>query len=146
MTTTAGERPAFTNPYAVDGKCHNAEPGTYNHECGNPAEWLGVMRENSRRQDASAMGFCAKCKETGYEAKHALRWISLMPMTATEILERIKAMDAEPNSPPDVLFNPVVNKTLEIMRERGFLDGFTQKVVAETHYMADGSVREIDHG
>jgi hypothetical protein len=28
--------------YATDGKCHNAQPGTYGHECGKPAEWLGT--------------------------------------------------------------------------------------------------------
>ena len=28
--------------YATDGLCHNANRGTYGHECGKPAEWLGM--------------------------------------------------------------------------------------------------------
>ena len=41
-TMTRNNAPqAPTNSYATDGKCHNAEPGTYGHECGKPATWIG---------------------------------------------------------------------------------------------------------
>ena len=68
VTTTAGERPAFTNPYAVDGKCHNAERGTFNHECGRPATWIGKTRKGFES------GFCDHCKQYGYEAKQCVEW------------------------------------------------------------------------
>ena len=42
-TMTRNNAPqAPTNSYATDGKCHNAEPGTYGHECGKPAAWIGT--------------------------------------------------------------------------------------------------------
>lgn len=49
--------------YATDGRCHNAEPGTYGHECGRPAEWVGTKANGFRS------GFCGRCKERGYEAR-----------------------------------------------------------------------------
>lgn len=49
--------------YATDGKCHNAEPGTYGHECGKPATWLGTDG------NGFTSGFCDDCKQYGYEAK-----------------------------------------------------------------------------
>jgi hypothetical protein len=57
-----------TNPYAVDGLCHNAHLGTYGHECGKPADWLGVT------SDGWVSGFCDDCKRTGYEARRFVRW------------------------------------------------------------------------
>lgn len=56
--------------YATDGRCHNAEPGTYGHECGKPAEWLATLP--SGRQS----GFCGDCKTHGYEARTSgiVRW------------------------------------------------------------------------
>lgn len=58
-------------PYALDGKCHNAEPGTYGHECGKPATWLGV------KTNGFASGFCDHCKEHGWEAKPFTKWTQL---------------------------------------------------------------------
>ncbi len=49
--------------YATDGKCHNSEPGTFNHECGKPATWIGIRRNGFRS------GFCDQCKDHGAEAK-----------------------------------------------------------------------------
>lgn len=57
-----------TNLYAADGLCHNAQPGTYGHECGKPATWLGTTRSGFRS------GYCDACKENGYEARHVVRW------------------------------------------------------------------------
>jgi hypothetical protein len=54
--------------YATDGKCHNAEPGTFNHECGKPAAFIGTFPSGSRS------GFCASCKARGYEARTVTKW------------------------------------------------------------------------
>jgi hypothetical protein len=58
----------WTNPYAVDGRCHNAEPGTFNHECGAPAVWLGI-------RPGFASGFCSRCRFAGAERTSYRRWI-----------------------------------------------------------------------
>lgn len=54
--------------YALDGVCHNAEPGTYGHECGKPAKWLGTDRTGF------TAGFCDDCKANGFEAKGKTGW------------------------------------------------------------------------
>lgn len=54
--------------YSLDGKCHNAEPGTFGHECGKPAEWIG------EKANGFKSGFCSKCRVQGYEAKAFLKW------------------------------------------------------------------------
>jgi hypothetical protein len=41
------------NTSATDGRCHNAEPGTFNHEWGKPATFIGIRATASCR--ASAM-------------------------------------------------------------------------------------------
>lgn len=55
--------------YAIDGKCHNAEPGSFNHECGKPAAWVGEDRSGYR------CGFCSDCKRSGYEARGIISWM-----------------------------------------------------------------------
>lgn len=57
-----------TNLYATDGKCHNADTGTYGHECGKPATWLGTTAEGF------TSGFCDKCKANGSEARTVKTW------------------------------------------------------------------------
>lgn len=54
--------------YANDGKCHNAEPGTYGHECGKPAQWLGT------NQNGHQSGFCDYCRHHGHEARTYNQW------------------------------------------------------------------------
>lgn len=49
--------------YAGDGLCHNSEPGTFGHECGKPAEYIGT------NGNAFRTGFCAKCVSRGSEAR-----------------------------------------------------------------------------
>jgi hypothetical protein len=61
------------NTYAVDGRCHNAEPGTFNHECGKPATFIGT------RADGFASGFCDECKTNGWEASACTRWERIKP-------------------------------------------------------------------
>ncbi len=56
-----------TNLYATDGHCHNAQPGTYGHECGKPATWIGTDSNGFQS------GFCDDCKANGYEAR-GLSW------------------------------------------------------------------------
>jgi len=58
----------YTNPYATDGKCHNANRGTYGHECGRPATWIGV------KANGFASGYCDKCKDHGDEARRCVSW------------------------------------------------------------------------
>jgi hypothetical protein len=45
--------------YAEDGKCHAAPRGSYNHECGRPAVWLGV------KASGFASGFCDRVGRSG---------------------------------------------------------------------------------
>ena len=54
--------------YATDGKCHNSQPGTYGHECGKPARWIGTKASGFKS------GFYSECKETGYEARPVIAW------------------------------------------------------------------------
>lgn len=56
------------NLYATDGLCHDSEPGTFNHECGRPAKWLGVTAAGFWS------GYCDHCKQHGHEAKRVVRW------------------------------------------------------------------------
>jgi hypothetical protein len=56
------------NSYAEDGKCHNAEAGTFNHECGKPAAWIGT------KANGFASGFCDDCKQHGREARGVVEW------------------------------------------------------------------------
>jgi hypothetical protein len=61
------------NLYATDGKCHNTNRGTYGHECGKPATWIGT------KADGFAMGFCDRCKQSGDEAPHFPSWRTAPP-------------------------------------------------------------------
>lgn len=54
--------------YATDGKCHNAQPGSFGHECGEPATWIGTKSSGYRS------GFCDRCKEHGFEARAFAAW------------------------------------------------------------------------
>ena len=57
--------------YATDGVCHNAEPGTYGHECMKRAAWIGTSRTGFRS------GFCDDCKQHGYERHGMASWVKL---------------------------------------------------------------------
>ena len=57
-----------TNLYATDGKCHNANRGTYGHECGKPAVWIGI------KASGFTSGFCAHCRQYGDEAQGMSEW------------------------------------------------------------------------
>lgn len=48
--------------------CHNAEPGTYGHECGKPSEWWATSATGFRST------FCDDCKTRGYEAREFSDW------------------------------------------------------------------------
>jgi len=58
----------MSNLYVTDRLCHNAEPGTYGHECGKPATWIGTNKRGF------SMGYCDACKATGYEARDCVAW------------------------------------------------------------------------
>lgn len=57
----------MSTSYATDGKCHNANCGTYGHECGKPATWLGTSARGF------VAGFCDDCKVRGDE-RHGCTW------------------------------------------------------------------------
>ena len=60
------EKPSYLSScYATDGLCHNAQVGTFGHECGKPATWLGTDARGWQS------GFCDKCKHGGDE-RHGL--------------------------------------------------------------------------
>lgn len=61
-------QPRDRNLYAIDGLCHNAETGTYGHECGKPATWIGT------KPGGWACGFCDHCKEHGAERHGFETW------------------------------------------------------------------------
>lgn len=63
--------PVVLSTYALDGKCHNAQPGTYGHECGKPATWIG------EKAGGFTSGFCNACKEDGFEAKPVRNWVKV---------------------------------------------------------------------
>lgn len=63
--------PAASNSYATDGICHNAQFGTFNHECGATAQFIG------HKANGFASGFCARCKERGDERHDVIRWTSV---------------------------------------------------------------------
>lgn len=54
--------------YATDGKCHNSEAGTFGHECGKPARWIGTKANGFRS------GFCLHCGRYGREAAGVIKW------------------------------------------------------------------------
>lgn len=60
--------------YGQDGKCHNAQHGTYGHECGKPATWIGTTATGFKS------GFCSECKESGHEARGIVHWTAIPPV------------------------------------------------------------------
>lgn len=54
--------------YAIDGVCHNSEPGTYGHECGKPAVW------NCETPNGHRSAFCDDCRHHGYERHQVGGW------------------------------------------------------------------------
>jgi hypothetical protein len=54
--------------YAIDGVCHNAEAGTYGHECGQPAVWTAESTNGFR------FGVCARCRAEGDEVRGMHGW------------------------------------------------------------------------
>lgn len=90
------------NSYASDGKCHNANTGTYGHECGKPATWIGEKANGWRS------GFCDKCKESGDEARPMVKWerIEAAPIDTTP------APIAEPEPEPKPVIVPASGRDL----------------------------------
>ena len=55
-------------------RCVNAEPGTFGHECGRPATFVGLKASTGLQAS-----FCADCKERGHEACRFGDWHELDP-------------------------------------------------------------------
>lgn len=49
-------------------RCTNANHGTFNHECGKPAVWIGTHASGHRQY------FCLDCKDNGDEARSVKTW------------------------------------------------------------------------
>lgn len=59
-------------------KCHNAQSGTYGHECGKPATWVA---ENPR---GFKTGFCDNCRLYGDERHGYHIWTKRNPAQSDE--------------------------------------------------------------
>ena len=57
-------------------KCSNAEPGTYGHECGKPAQWTAT------KPNGYTSHFCTQCKQNGTEAQAYTQWTAHQERTA----------------------------------------------------------------
>jgi hypothetical protein len=55
-------------------RCTNAEPGSYGHECGEQAGFIGS------RADGGQSCFCSACKAQGSEARRYSDWQALPTM------------------------------------------------------------------
>lgn len=68
--TTAAMSKSTAYGFRDDGtaRCINAEPGTFNHECGKPATWIGTAASGSRAC------FCDACKAGGWDARRMREW------------------------------------------------------------------------
>ena len=63
--------PLPTNWYQT---CHNAEPGTYGHECGKPASWIADKPSTLEPGAIFTSSFCVKCRATGSERIGFTNW------------------------------------------------------------------------
>lgn len=64
-------KPRDRNLYGCDGLCHNAQIGTFGHECGKPATRIGT------KANGWQSGFCDHCKEHGDERFGFITWESV---------------------------------------------------------------------
>jgi hypothetical protein len=55
-------------------RCHNAEPGTFGHECGKPAQWVSDFPSKIEPGTTYTSSFCDDCKNNGWERKGAIAW------------------------------------------------------------------------
>ncbi|MFM7333458.1 MAG: hypothetical protein ACKO1H_03445 [Tabrizicola sp.] len=66
----------YSRPDAALGllwpRCVNAEPGTFGHECGQPAVFVGTKSSTGFESC-----FCAVCKAHGHEARAYGDWRSI---------------------------------------------------------------------
>lgn len=58
-------------------RCVNAEPGTFGHECGVVAAFVGT------KTDGFQAAFCEACRVTGFESRGYGQWIPLVPLQRT---------------------------------------------------------------
>ncbi|TXH35264.1 MAG: hypothetical protein E6Q98_15850 [Rhodospirillaceae bacterium] len=94
--------------YATDGKCHNAEPGSFGHECGKPATWIGG------KPDGFRSGFCDHCKDHGSEARFFEDWkrIDQRRVAVTNLLTSIDQLKAAFGAPGDYGYGTREGKAL----------------------------------
>jgi hypothetical protein len=58
-------------------KCTNSHPGTFGHECGKPADRVGVQNSKFSADGLHRQPFCSKCAVHGYEARTVVWWEDL---------------------------------------------------------------------
>lgn len=57
-------------------RCTNAEPGTFNHECGKPASLRGLI---AGQYGPTVQHFCDDCRKHGHEARRVSQWAAIRP-------------------------------------------------------------------
>lgn len=55
-------------------RCMNAEPGTFGHECGKSAKWIGTKHSTITKGEFFHATFCDECKECGWERHGVIEW------------------------------------------------------------------------
>lgn len=70
--------------YTTDGRCHNTNRGTFGHECGKPARWIGITSRGFRS------GYCDVCKNIGDEGLCCVTWEEIVPLPNGWTWERVE--------------------------------------------------------
>lgn len=52
-------------------KCSNAQYGSYNHECGKPAQWAVTRTSDMEPGTFFTAHYCQRCYESGDEARYS---------------------------------------------------------------------------
>jgi long-chain acyl-CoA synthetase len=127
--------------YANDKKCHNAEPGTFNHECGKPAVWIGIKPNGFQvwpREIEEVIATHPAVAEVGVRGfpdmargEIAVAFVVLRPgasATAEELREHAKAHLAHYKVPGKVVFRSELPKSLigKVLRRMLTLDEESQ--------------------
>lgn len=62
-----------------NAKCGNSEPGTFNHECGAPATWVGLKKSELTKSGIFYAAFCDMHKERGWDRSGVIEWRPFLP-------------------------------------------------------------------
>jgi hypothetical protein len=73
------DRPPYGMTADKPARCINAEPGTYGHECGKPARWIGTDANGFRAC------YCDDCKNHGTDGRRVKAWAAIAPPAAPTV-------------------------------------------------------------